>query len=136
MSAERAVDPDVLIQGAGIGGLTLAIAIIQKNYTVRIVERASGLSEVGAGSWMAANPMQVFDRFGFADKITADVRFCVAPEEHAVRQDAGAAPRAFERTDDMEQVSVVALLPRRRSERFEAFVGVAQRIEARAPALI
>src|SRR5580698_851710 len=71
MSVERGANVDILIQGAGIGGLTLAIALIQKGYTVRIVERASGLSEVGAGIWMAANPMQVFDRLGFAEKIVA-----------------------------------------------------------------
>jgi 2-polyprenyl-6-methoxyphenol hydroxylase-like FAD-dependent oxidoreductase len=71
MSAEREINVDVLIQGGGIGGLTLAIALLQKGYTVRVVERASGLSEIGAGIWMAANPMQVFDRLGFADKIAA-----------------------------------------------------------------
>ena len=71
MSAEREANVDVLIQGAGIGGLTLAIAMARKGYTVRIVERASGLSEIGAGIWMAANPMQVFDRLGFAEKIMA-----------------------------------------------------------------
>jgi 2-polyprenyl-6-methoxyphenol hydroxylase-like FAD-dependent oxidoreductase len=60
---------DVLIQGAGIGGLTLAIALQQRGYGVRIVERSAGLSEVGAGIWMAANPMQVFDRLGLAGKI-------------------------------------------------------------------
>jgi len=71
MSAECEANVDVLIQGAGIGGLTLAIAMVRKGYTVRIVERASGLSEIGAGIWMAANPMQVFDRLGFAQKIMA-----------------------------------------------------------------
>lgn len=71
MSAEREIHVDVLIQGGGIGGLTLAIALLQKGYTVRVVERANGLSEIGAGIWMAANPMQVFDRLGFADKIAA-----------------------------------------------------------------
>jgi 2-polyprenyl-6-methoxyphenol hydroxylase-like FAD-dependent oxidoreductase len=70
MSSERAPNVDILIQGGGIGGLALAIAGIQKGYTVRVVERAGGLSEVGAGIWMAANPMQVFDRLGFAEKIT------------------------------------------------------------------
>jgi|SRR6185312_5121580 len=69
MHVEHEADLDVLIQGAGIGGLTLAIALMQRGYTVRIVERASGLSEVGAGIWMAANPMQIFDRLGFAEKI-------------------------------------------------------------------
>ena len=60
---------DVLIQGAGIGGLTLAIALQQRGYKVRLVERSAGLAEVGAGIWMAANPMQVFARLGFAKEI-------------------------------------------------------------------
>src|SRR5580698_2288957 len=60
---------DVLIQGAGIGGLTLAIALQRLGYKVSVVERARGLAEVGAGIWMAANPMQVFDRLGLAEKI-------------------------------------------------------------------
>ena len=60
---------DVLIQGAGIGGLTLAIALQRRGHKVRLVERAPGLAEVGAGIWMAANPMQVFARLGFAEKI-------------------------------------------------------------------
>src|ERR1700728_3547504 len=60
---------DVLIQGAGIGGLTLAIALQQRGYKVKLVERAARLAEVGAGIWMAANPMQVFARLGFAEKI-------------------------------------------------------------------
>ena len=71
MNVEHVANLDVLIQGAGIGGLTLAIALVRKGYTVRIVERASGLAEIGAGIWMAANPMQVFDRLGFAEKIMA-----------------------------------------------------------------
>ena len=60
---------DVLIQGAGIGGLTLAIALQRLGHKVSVVERAMGLAEVGAGIWMAANPMQVFDRLGLAEKI-------------------------------------------------------------------
>jgi 2-polyprenyl-6-methoxyphenol hydroxylase-like FAD-dependent oxidoreductase len=71
MSNEHEANVDVLIQGAGIGGLTLAIAMIHKGYTLRIAERASGFSEIGAGIWMAANPMQIFDRLGFAEKIMA-----------------------------------------------------------------
>jgi 2-polyprenyl-6-methoxyphenol hydroxylase-like FAD-dependent oxidoreductase len=71
MSAEHEANVNILIQGAGIGGLTLAIAMVRRGYTVRVVERAGGLSEIGAGLWMAANPMQIFDRLGFAEKITA-----------------------------------------------------------------
>ena len=71
MSSERTTKVDILIQGGGIAGLALAIAVIQKGHNVRVVERAGGPSEVGAGIWMAANPMQVFDRLGFAEKINS-----------------------------------------------------------------
>lgn len=47
----------------------MAIALQQRGYKVKLVERAAGLLEVGAGIWMAANPMQVFARLGFAQKI-------------------------------------------------------------------
>jgi salicylate hydroxylase len=60
---------DVFIQGAGIGGLTLAIALRERGYNVKIAERSRGLAEVGAGIWMAANPMQVFAQLGFAEKM-------------------------------------------------------------------
>ena len=66
---EAKTDCDVLIQGAGIGGLTLAIALQKLGYSVRLVERATALAEVGAGIWMAANVMQVFDKLDFADSI-------------------------------------------------------------------
>src|ERR1700678_1112767 len=59
---------DVLIQGAGIGGLTLAIALQQRGYKAKLVERATKLAEEGAGIWMAGNPLQVFARLGFAEK--------------------------------------------------------------------
>jgi 2-polyprenyl-6-methoxyphenol hydroxylase-like FAD-dependent oxidoreductase len=49
--------------------LTLAIALQQRGYKVKLVERAIGLTEVGAGIWMAANAMQVFARLGFAEKV-------------------------------------------------------------------
>lgn len=71
MGAGHTENVDVLVQGAGIAGLTLAIAMTRKGYTVRVVERARGLSEIGAGIWMAANPMQVFDRLGLAEKVLA-----------------------------------------------------------------
>src|SRR5579871_5819986 len=69
-AASGSAHTDVLIQGAGIGGLTLAIALVQRGYKIKIVERAAELAEVGAGIWMAANAMQVFARLGFAEKVT------------------------------------------------------------------
>jgi 2-polyprenyl-6-methoxyphenol hydroxylase-like FAD-dependent oxidoreductase len=48
---------DVLIQGAGIAELTLAIALQQRGYKVKLVERSPGLAEVGAGIWMAGGSL-------------------------------------------------------------------------------
>ena len=50
------------IIGAGIGGLTTAIALEQKGFSVRIFEQATALKPVGAGIILASNAMQVFDK--------------------------------------------------------------------------
>ena len=47
-----------------------------------------------------------------ADEVAADVGLGVATEQDAVRQDARAFARAFERADDVQQIGVVALLSR------------------------
>ena len=53
------------IIGAGIGGLTTAIALEQKGFSVRIFEQATALKPVGAGIILASNAMQVLDKLGF-----------------------------------------------------------------------
>ena len=55
-----------------------------------------------------------------ADERAADVGLGIAPEQHAVRQDARALAGALERADDVQQVGVVALLGGRRAEGLEA----------------
>lgn len=52
------------IIGAGIGGLTTAIALEQKGYKTRIFEQAATIRPVGAGIILANNAMQVFDKLG------------------------------------------------------------------------
>lgn len=52
------------IIGAGIGGLTTAIALRQQGFEVRIFERAAELQPVGAGIVLAANAMQVYRDLG------------------------------------------------------------------------
>lgn len=58
-----------IIIGAGIGGLTTAIALAQKGIQVQIYERASEIKEVGAGVWIAPNGMQIFDKLGIAQEV-------------------------------------------------------------------
>lgn len=57
------------IIGAGIGGLTTAIALKRKNINARIFEQAEALKPVGAGIILANNAMQVYDRLGLRKEI-------------------------------------------------------------------
>ena len=52
------------IIGAGIGGLTTAIAFEQKGIKARIFEQSEKIKPVGAGIILANNAMQVYEKFG------------------------------------------------------------------------
>jgi salicylate hydroxylase len=56
--------PDVLIAGAGLGGLTTALALIQRGHRVRIYEQASELKEVGAGVQIGSNGSRLLIALG------------------------------------------------------------------------
>lgn len=57
------------IIGAGIGGLTTAIALHRAGIDYEIFEASAELKPVGAGIVMASNAMQVFQRLGIANEI-------------------------------------------------------------------
>lgn len=61
--------PDFTIIGAGIGGLTMALALKQKGFQATIYESAEEIRPVGAGIVMANNAMQIFKKFGIHNKI-------------------------------------------------------------------
>ena len=52
------------IIGAGIGGLTTAIALEQKGIKTRIFEQTEQIKPVGAGIILANNAMQVYEKLG------------------------------------------------------------------------
>lgn len=56
----------VIIIGAGIGGLTLAIALQQRNITYEIYDAAPGNKAVGAGIMLGTNAMKVYGRLGLS----------------------------------------------------------------------
>lgn len=60
------------IVGAGIGGLTAAIALHQRGFDVNVYEQAPTFENVGAGISIVANAMAVFARLGLADAIVAE----------------------------------------------------------------
>ena len=54
----------IVIAGAGIAGLTAALAFAVRGYPVRVFERASRLDEVGAGIQLSPNATGILDRLG------------------------------------------------------------------------
>jgi len=59
------------IIGAGIGGLTTALAFEKHGIDYHIFEKASELSEVGAGIWLAPNALQVLEHLGVLGAVKA-----------------------------------------------------------------
>jgi 2-polyprenyl-6-methoxyphenol hydroxylase-like FAD-dependent oxidoreductase len=57
------------IIGAGIGGLTAAIALEKKGFHPKIYEQAETLKTVGAGIILASNAMQVYKRLGMDEEL-------------------------------------------------------------------
>ncbi|GKX35950.1 MAG: salicylate hydroxylase [Rhizobiaceae bacterium MnEN-MB40S] len=60
------------IVGAGIAGLTTALAMAERGHTVRIFEQSPALEEIGAGLQLSPNATRVFDTLGLRDDL-ADV---------------------------------------------------------------
>jgi salicylate hydroxylase len=59
----------VIIVGAGIGGLTLAIALLQRGFAVSVHEQSPVLGELGAGLTVPPTSMRVFNALGIWDKV-------------------------------------------------------------------
>ena len=58
-----------IIAGAGIAGLTAAIALLQAEFTVAIYERASTLDEFGAGLQLTPNATRILARLGVLKRV-------------------------------------------------------------------
>jgi salicylate hydroxylase len=62
---------DILIIGAGIGGLAAAACLLKNGHRVRVFEQSTQLGEVGAGIQMSANAVKVLDHLGLRGQIEA-----------------------------------------------------------------
>ncbi|MEO7201044.1 MAG: FAD-dependent monooxygenase, partial [Candidatus Tumulicola sp.] len=59
----------VAVIGAGLGGLTAALALIDKGFDVTVFEQSSELREVGAGVQLGPNAMRVYRALGLEQTI-------------------------------------------------------------------
>src|SRR5699024_6173771 len=60
---------DVVIIGAGIGGLALALALRQRGIEATVIERTSELREVGAAVGLSANAVKLLREYGVEDAL-------------------------------------------------------------------
>jgi salicylate hydroxylase len=67
----------IIIAGAGIGGLTAALALTRAGFRAVVLERAERLEEAGAGIQLSPNATRVLADLGLAEKLRPHV---VAPE--------------------------------------------------------
>lgn len=61
--------PHILIAGGGIGGLTAALALLQRGHDVDVYEQAQELKEVGAGVQISPNGNRVLFELGVGDAL-------------------------------------------------------------------
>ena len=59
----------ILIAGAGIGGLTAALALAQRGIGVKLFDQAEKLEEAGAGIQLSPNATRVLIALGLADRL-------------------------------------------------------------------
>jgi salicylate hydroxylase len=71
-----------IIAGAGIGGLTAALALAQRGFEVTVLEAAERLEEIGAGLQLSPNAARVLISLGIAERLKPHV---VVPEHLVVR---------------------------------------------------
>ena len=63
--------PRILIAGAGIGGLSAALALMKRGFEVQVLERTGELREVGAGVQLSANAVRALYQLGVGEALRA-----------------------------------------------------------------
>ena len=61
----------IAIVGAGIGGLTMALALQERGFSVRIFEQTKTLGEIGAGMHLSPNGVKVLNALGLESAMAA-----------------------------------------------------------------
>ena len=61
--------PKVVVIGGGIGGLAVALALLQRGFEVDIFEQSTKFKEVGAGINISANGTRVLDALGLKEAL-------------------------------------------------------------------
>ncbi len=72
----------IAVVGAGIGGLTAALALARQGHAITLIERRTGFSEVGAGLQLSPNASRILIKLGLGPALR---RVVTQPERVVVR---------------------------------------------------
>ena len=84
----------ITVLGGGIGGLAVALALARRGASVRVLEQAEAITEVGAGLQISPNGLRVIEALGLAEALAA-----CSPRARAVSLRDGASGREVTRLD-------------------------------------
>ncbi len=73
----------IIVAGAGIGGLTTALALAKKGFRAAVIEQSTRLEDIGAGIQLSPNAMHVLFALGLGEALKPHV---VAPEDIRIRK--------------------------------------------------
>src|SRR6185369_8084824 len=77
---------NIIIAGAGIGGLSAALMLAQSGFRVTLLEQAERLEETGAGIQLSPNATRILIALGLGERLRADV---FVPEAVAIKTASG-----------------------------------------------
>lgn len=98
MSFDNVGKSSILIAGAGIGGLAMALSLLRRGIDCDVFEQASELREVGAGLWVSMNGVRVLRDLGLTEKVEQN---CIAAEQRNIRLwNTGDAWSLYQRSSD------------------------------------
>ncbi len=114
----------IIIVGAGIGGLTAALALARRGYSCEVLESAKEIAAIGAGVTLAPNAMRVYSHLGIAAAIEAtgvepthqrvqhwaDGRTLIAFERGGKVRDAYGAPYIYIHRADLHAILSQAVM--------------------------
>jgi salicylate hydroxylase len=81
-----AASRNVIIAGAGVGGLSAALMLAQSGFRVTLLEQAAQLSETGAGIQLSPNATRILIALGLGERLRAAVS---VPEALAIKTASG-----------------------------------------------
>lgn len=101
VAGRRLDEVDVLVVGSGPAGLALAAQLAQfPEVTTRIIEQKPGPLQIGQADGVACRSMEMFEAFGFADKVAAEAYW--VNEVSFWRPDEAGTIRRVDRIQDVE----------------------------------